>query len=58
MKSFAEFMCEVDKEIESICGLTHLDLADYMYADAWEAEEDPLDVAIEVLDENDCPFDW
>lgn len=57
MGTFEEFMREVDREIAKVCGLGHSDLADFLYYDAYESEEDPADVAREVLENEGFPFD-
>lgn len=49
-------MKKVDLEINAICGLGVNDLADYRYADAFNDELDPVEVAEEVLIENGFPF--
>jgi len=54
--SFASWMQEVDRELTKLCGLGVNDLADYRYADAFNDELDPAEVAEDVLAENDFPF--
>jgi hypothetical protein len=55
--TFNEFMQQVDAELDRISNLTSDDLADYMYRDAFDNEEDPVNVAVEVLINNDFPQD-
>jgi hypothetical protein len=50
-------MAAVDAELIQLCGLTHQCLADHPYYDAYESEEEPEEVARDVLSENDFPFD-
>jgi hypothetical protein len=55
--TFEQFMRDVDNELTNICGLSSGDLADFMYRDAHEDGCDPLDVAYEVLEQNDFPME-
>lgn len=55
--TFKEYMREVDLALVQVCGLTHSDLADYAYYDAYEAELEPREVALDVLSEEGFPFD-
>ena len=55
--NFEQFMHQVDCALRDECGLSHEDLADFRYADAFADECDPVDVAQEVLEENDFPFE-
>lgn len=50
--TFEEFMFEVDEAILSIAGVSHHDLGDWLYYEAWESEQDPHNVALEVLEDN------
>jgi hypothetical protein len=54
--TFQQFMQKVDRELVSRCGLTHRDLADFAFYDAYSDECDPAEVAVEILQENDFPF--
>jgi len=45
-------MAKVDGCLEAICGLSNMDLPDYCYRDAFEGDEKPSYVAIEVLKYN------
>ena len=54
--TFQAWMAQVDRELVSRCGLTHRDLADFLYFDAYSDECDPAEVAVEVLEDNDFPF--
>lgn len=49
---FAQFMRQVDAEIEKRVGLSYSDLADYPYYDAYEDDVDPVEVARDVIEEN------
>ena len=49
---FNAFMAKVDGCLEAICGLSNMDLPDYCYRDAFEGDEKPSYVAIEVLKYN------
>jgi len=51
-KQFEAFMAKVDGCLEAICGLSNMDLPDYCYRDAFEGDEKPSYVAIEVLKYN------
>lgn len=55
--TFQEWLREVDRELLAICGLTHRDLADYLYRDAFDDECEPSEVAVSVLEDNDFPFE-
>lgn len=55
--SFAEFMHQVDRELAKRCGLTHRDLTDWAYHDAYDDECEPAEVAVLVLRDNDFPFE-
>lgn len=54
--TFQQWMQQVDRELVSRCGLTHRDLADFKFHDAYADECDPTEVAVEVLQENNFPF--
>lgn len=54
--SFASYMKEIDQILTRKCGLGVNDLADYLYADAFDNEIDPEEVADEVLAENGFPL--
>ena len=56
MLSFNGFMKKVDEEINSHCGLSYQDLADYDFYSAWEDEADPTDVAMEMLADEGYSF--
>ncbi len=57
-KDFFEYwMWIVDDQIQKICGLSHMDLADYMYRDAYDNGESPFLVALAVLEYNGCPLE-
>ena len=56
-KAFNTWMKQVDQELVKICGFTSTCLADYMYADAFEDELEPYQVALEVLEYNDFPLE-
>lgn len=47
---FEEFMNAVDAELLNLLGVTSEDLPDYGYMDAWEAGEDPEEVAMNVIE--------
>lgn len=53
---FAAFMRAVDRALLSICGLTHEDLADVDFASAFNAGEDPAQLAQTMLKEEGFPF--
>ncbi|MEC4763789.1 hypothetical protein VT930_11810 [Mycobacterium sherrisii] len=55
--TFDEWMRLVDRELAQRCGLTHSDLADFCYRDAFNDECSPAEVAVEVLADNDFPFE-
>ena len=50
--TFNQFMKAVDIELEFICGMDSNCLADWRYRDAYDNEEDPMDVALDVLEDN------
>lgn len=50
-KEFKEFMRQVDNALVAKCGMTHHDLSDFCYRDAFESGENPSEVADEVLEE-------
>ena len=54
--SFASWMQDVDRELTRLSGLGVNDLSDYAYADAFNDEEDPAEVAYEVLIDNKFPL--
>lgn len=54
--SFAAWLKDVDTALTRRCGLGMNDLADFCYADAFNDERDPEEVAEDVLAENDFPF--
>lgn len=54
--TFANFMKDVDREVTRISGLGVDDLPDYCFHDAFENEEDPREVARDVLEGADFPF--
>jgi hypothetical protein len=47
--TFEEWLAAVDRDLMKLCKLTHRDLADYNYRDAFEDELTPLEAAWEVL---------
>jgi hypothetical protein len=49
-------MRKVDDEIASYCGLSHYDLADFLYADAFIAGRTPKAVAKSALKAEGYPF--
>jgi hypothetical protein len=49
-QSFTEWMQRVDAAINKKVGLTHWDLADWCYHDAYDNGETPTRVAKEVLE--------
>lgn len=51
--SYEEWMKKVDAQLMNLVGLESTDLGDYSYADAFEGEEDPYEVALAVLEYND-----
>ena len=53
---FNIWMSKVDDEIGSLCGLSHLDLADYLYTDAYIAGRTAKSVAKSVLKAEGFPF--
>jgi hypothetical protein len=56
MYTFASWMKEVDEHVSAISGLGVNDLSDYPFSDAFNDERDALEVAEELLEENDFPF--
>ena len=54
---FAVFMNAVDIHITRLSGLTHHDLTDHDYANAFLGGESSLEVAREVLANNNFPFE-
>lgn len=54
---FENWLARVDAELLGICGLTHSDLADWTYADAFLDGVTPREAAESVLEENDFPMD-
>jgi len=54
--AFASWMKDVDRELTRISGLGVNDLADFAFADAFNDERDPLEVAEEMLQEEGFPF--
>ena len=55
--SFKQWMQLVDLEIASICGLSHMDLADQMYRDWFDEGWAPREAAIEALENEGFPFE-
>lgn len=53
--TFEDFMAAVDKALVEKCGLSHLDLIDWEYHDAFEDGLSIEVVVAEVLEENDHP---
>jgi hypothetical protein len=53
---FNIWMRKVDDEIASYCGLSHYDLADFLYADAFIAGRTPKAVAKSALRAEGYPF--
>lgn len=49
--TFKQWMAEVDDELESICGLGHLDLPDANYRDEYDAGTTPAEMAEMVLEQ-------
>jgi len=49
MKSFKQWMKDVDEKIEDICGLYSSDLADYSYFEAYESGAGTTEIAKRVL---------
>jgi hypothetical protein len=56
MKSFNEWMNEIDNIIGNICGMSYLDLPDYAYQDAFDDECSPYEVAMAALDNAGFPL--
>lgn len=54
--TFAQWMVQVDRVIGAACGLTHLDLADWNYRDAFDSEVTPEEAAESVLEEEGFPL--
>lgn len=54
-KTFLEFMLKVDKALIDKCGLSHLDLRDWQYHDAFDDRMSIEHVVAEVLADNDHP---
>lgn len=55
--TYNRWMNAVDAALIAQCSLPSADLADWCYRDAYEAGQSPTDVAREVLEDNDFPFD-
>ena len=55
--TFDEWMKKVDGHIHQIAQVTHLDIPDWDYADAWDDSRDPEDAAREALVAADFPFE-
>ena len=53
--TFASFMKDVNVALTRKSGLGVNDLADFCYADAFNDERDPEEVADDVLEENGFP---
>lgn len=51
--SFEQWMQKVDAVLEKKCGLSHHDLEDFCYRDAYDDGEAPSTVAREVLANQD-----
>ena len=49
--TFRQFMEEVDEAIDLQVGMSHMDIADYAYWDAWNDGSNPDDVAQAALAE-------
>lgn len=56
-ETFEEWLRRVDAEVEAVCGLSHRDLADWNYYDAYESGTSPAEVARDVLEDEGFPFD-
>ncbi len=54
--TFQQWMRQVDRELIERCGLTHRDLSDFCYRDAFDDECSAEEVALSVLEANDFPF--
>ena len=54
--TFAKWMKEIDREVMRLSGLGVNDLADFDFSGSFESEVDPIEVAHELLEENDFPF--
>ena len=54
--TFASFMKDVDREVTRISGLGVDDLGDMDFSGAFADERDPIEVAHDLLEENDFPF--
>ena len=52
-----EWLSKVDKEIESICGLGYMDLADQQWADWYFSLMSPREAAVEALENEGFPFE-
>ena len=50
--TFENFMATVDGHLIRMIGISSGDLPDFLYWDAWDEEANPLDVALDVMDEN------
>lgn len=50
--TFEDFMATVDGHLVRMTGRASADLYDWGYWDAWNGDENPLDVALEVMSEN------
>lgn len=48
-QSFESFMAKVDAWLNKKCGLSHYDLADFCYRDAYNNGERPASVGKQVL---------
>jgi hypothetical protein len=56
-RSYEEWMAEVDSAIGEACGLSHDDLADAGYWDAWAGGMEPEEMAAEVLASEGFPVE-
>lgn len=55
--TFDEWMSQVNAHIYRIAQVSHLDIPDWDYADAWDDSRDPEDAAREALVAADFPFE-
>ena len=46
---FEAWMAEVDRQMKRLCGMTTQDIADFCYADAFDAGKTPLATAKRAL---------
>lgn len=55
--TFQQWMQAVDREIARYCGLSHHDLADWLFWDNWHNCTPPEETARDVLEDNGFPFE-